>query len=176
MLREWVGRPLVVKSFVSPPSLLVLLLSRTNPASFLSSSSELDLRSNAVSELLDDSTALVPPLKTLLKTLPDLPRGLVRIQYGRATPAELISILSALRRVGQFSETTGDQQFESPLLKGIVDSFGKVVEPLKVLLEAIDEKKAKEGLKAEMWRDHSKYEAIADAQDVSRRSLFSKKK
>jgi len=44
-----------------------------------------------------------------------------------------------------------------------------VVQPLKVLLEAIDEKKAKEGLKAEMWRDHSKYEAIADAQDVSRK-------
>ncbi|KAL7413339.1 muts domain V-domain-containing protein [Mrakia frigida] len=141
MLREWVGRPLVAKS-------------------------ELDLRSNAVSELLDDSSSLVPPLKTLLKTLPDLPRGLVRIQYGRSTPAELISILLALKRVGMFSETTGDQQFESPLLKGIVDSFGTVVEPLKVLLEAIDEKRAKEGLKAELWRDHSKYEAIADAQDM----------
>lgn len=99
--------------------------------------------------------------------VPDLPRGLVRINYGRSTPAELISILLALKRVANFSETIGDKAFESPLLTGIIDSFGMVTEPLKVLLEAIDEKKAKEGLKAELWKDLTKYEAIANAQDVS---------
>lgn len=45
--------------------------------------SELQARVNAVEEIIDDDSGRVERLRSLLKGLPDLPKGLVRIQYGR---------------------------------------------------------------------------------------------
>jgi DNA mismatch repair protein MSH3 len=60
LLREWVGRPLIVKS-------------------------KLEERVEAVEELLEDEKGRVSGLKGLLKGMPDLMRGLVRIQSGRVS-------------------------------------------------------------------------------------------
>lgn len=47
-----------------------------------------------------------------------------------------------------------------------MDSFGTVLEPVVSLLEAVDERKARDGNKAEMWRDQEKFPAIGESQDL----------
>lgn len=80
LLREWVGRPLVDKTCVLSFSCL--------PKTQLTlcwSCRKLDERIEAVAELASDSGERVVKIKSLLKNLPDLARGLVRIQSGRVS-------------------------------------------------------------------------------------------
>ena len=61
MLRDWIGRPLVTIAM-------------------------LEERLDAITELKDDNTLTLEKLKGLLKgAMPDLGRGLSRIQYGRVS-------------------------------------------------------------------------------------------
>ncbi|KAK7014986.1 DNA mismatch repair protein MSH3 [Favolaschia claudopus] len=140
MLRSWVGKPLVSKS-------------------------ELELRTEAIDEILESSSDRLVSLRQTLKRLPDLAKGLCRIQYKQCTPQELVVLLNAFLKIGKaFAtvQTPNDVGLNSPLLRDIILSFPPLEKPIQDLLDAINVKQAAEGMKETMWRDSSKYPLVED--------------
>ncbi|OCH90300.1 hypothetical protein OBBRIDRAFT_826026 [Obba rivulosa] len=135
MLRSWVGRPLV-------------------------DASVLRQRSYAIDEIIHDTSPRLTLLRQLLKRLPDLARGLCRIQYGKCTPQELVILLKAFERIAatfNAPDPAGRASFQSPILEDVVNTLPKLKGPVNALLAEINVKKASEGCKDEMWTDLDKY-------------------
>ncbi|EED81705.1 predicted protein [Postia placenta Mad-698-R] len=135
MLRSWVGRPLT--------DLKVL-----------------QERIDAVEEILADKTMKLTQLRELLKRLPDLAKGLCRIQYGKCTPQELAILLPAFDKIAttfQPMNNPRDASFKSPILNSIVYALPQLREAMKELMGAVNIKMAKEGKKDAMWNDPDRY-------------------
>lgn len=135
MLRSWVGRPLT--------DLKVL-----------------QERIDAVEEILADKTMKLTQLRELLKRLPDLAKGLCRIQYGKCTPQELAILLPAFDKIAttfQPMNNPRDTSFKSPILNSIVYALPQLREAMKELMGAVNIKMAKEGKKDAMWNDPDRY-------------------
>jgi DNA mismatch repair protein MSH3 len=98
--------------------------------------------------------------------MPDLVRGLTRVQYGKATPSELSTILTGLQRVASEFRSNEGKVFKSDLLNNILESLPTILEPTKEFLAAIDMKAAKANNEADLWTDPDKYPDIQDAKDV----------
>ncbi|KAJ7172624.1 muts domain V-domain-containing protein [Mycena filopes] len=140
MLRDWVGKPLIDKS-------------------------ALQLRIDAVEEIVESSSAKLVSLRQLLKRLPDLAKGLCRIQYKKCTPQELAVLLPAFYKIGNaFADirTPADVGLKSQLLNEIILALPPLKDPMRRLLDAIHPKQAAEGKKDSMWQDSSKYPLIED--------------
>lgn len=142
LMREWIGRPLLDVA-------------------------ALQARSDAVEEIMSTNNYHLEKLRSLLVNMPDLVRGLTRVQYAKATPTELSTILVGLVRVG--SEFTGEEGklFFSGLLNSIVATLPTIAKPSKDFLAAIDLKAAKANNEADLWTDPDRYPEIQDAKDVS---------
>ncbi|KAJ7343625.1 muts domain V-domain-containing protein [Mycena albidolilacea] len=139
-LRAWVGKPLVSRS-------------------------ELELRIEAIEEIVESSSDKLVSLRQLLKRLPDLAKGLCRIQYKQCTPRELVVLLTAFHKIGTaFAaiQTPADVNLKSTLLNEIILSLPPLKKPMGDLLDAINIKQAAEGRKDCMWRDSSKYQSVED--------------
>lgn len=119
-------------------------------------------------------------MRGLLVNMPDLVKGLTRIQYGKvgdddcevtdnqASASELANILVALVRIGaEFKPTPNDRIFKSGLLNQILNSLPTILAPARAFLHAIDIKVAREEKMAELWTDRDRFPDIQDAQDVS---------
>ncbi|EKM55929.1 uncharacterized protein PHACADRAFT_96015 [Phanerochaete carnosa HHB-10118-sp] len=130
MLREWVGRPL------------------TDRAALVA-------RIDAVEEILSTLSPRLTVLRQLLHGLPDLARGLSRIQYGKCTPQELAILLPAFQRVGTALDRipASTSPFDSAILNGVVDALPRVKAPVQGVLTRVDLAKLKEGQKEKMWKD-----------------------
>ncbi|KAJ7098058.1 DNA mismatch repair protein MSH3 [Mycena belliarum] len=140
LLREWVGRPLVDKC-------------------------ALELRIEAVEEILTSSSDKLVSLRQLLKGLPDLGKGLCRLQYKQSTPQEITVVLSAFYKIGktyQAFQTPDEFGFRSKLLNVIFSSLPPLKTPMLKLLDAIDIKEAAAGQKDRMWKDPIKYPTLED--------------
>lgn len=155
--------------------------------------SALQERFQAVDEIHNGRSENLVKLTTLLKGLPDLVRGLSRIQYGKvglryylvtsilltprflkSNPKEVASVLSALSRVGNtFSlfEKPDDVGFQSRLLNDIIFALPRIQVPIRALLEELDLKYAKEGAMADLWKNPNKYPKIKDTKDVCKSTL-----
>ncbi|KAI0247060.1 DNA mismatch repair protein MSH3 [Lactifluus subvellereus] len=141
LLHSWVGRPLV-------------------------DTKVLQERIDAVEEIISTSSQHIHALRPVLKGLPDLAKGLCRIQYGKCTPKELAILLPAFNRVATIFptfESLATVGFKSALLNGIFFALPLLREPVQQLIDAIVLKKAAAGKKAEMWVDPERYPEIADA-------------
>ncbi|KIM49419.1 hypothetical protein M413DRAFT_6469 [Hebeloma cylindrosporum] len=141
LLRNWVGRPLVDKRILQD-------------------------RVDSVQEIIESSSDKLLTLRTILKGLPDLARGLSRIQYGQCTPKELSLLLPAFNKVALSYEEVDTPEsvgLKSSLLNGIISSLPRLRQPMKELLGAINLRKAAEGQKDTMWTDTEKYPEIIDA-------------
>ncbi|GAA6029240.1 hypothetical protein JCM8097_003582 [Rhodosporidiobolus ruineniae] len=137
-------------------------------------------RLDAISEIHSASASLtLSKLRDLLRTLPDLERGLARIHFGRASPNELLRVLEAFRRVGDvFDEVDSpgededemdvDEQdgpvrrgaggsLKSELLRRIVRELPRIKRPVKELLEQIEVKSARDNKKETLFTDEAKY-------------------
>ncbi|SAL98616.1 hypothetical protein [Absidia glauca] len=79
LLKKWVGRPLI-------------------------DISRLNQRTQAVEELMTTDNPKVAQGQELLKHIPDLEKGLCRINYGSSSPAELINVLDAFLKVSKTFE------------------------------------------------------------------------
>ncbi|KAF5386928.1 hypothetical protein D9615_001885 [Tricholomella constricta] len=140
LLRSWIGRPLVDKRVLQD-------------------------RVDAVEEILESSSELLVTLRQILRKLPDLAKGLCRIQYGQCTPQELAVLLPAFNKVAVafvVVAAPSDVGFKSSLLNEIIFSFPKLREPMKQLMEAVSLKRAAEGRKDAMWTDPERYPKISD--------------
>ncbi|CAE6462457.1 unnamed protein product [Rhizoctonia solani] len=141
MLRSWIGRPLVDKKILQE-------------------------RVDAVEEILDTKELKIERLQLLLKGLPDLVKGLCRIQYKKATPSELATMLAAWQRISTALDpipTPKDAGFQSDLLNDIAYSLPTLREPLAAIMSEIDLTQARDNNKDELWFDPEKYPAIDEA-------------
>ncbi|EGN95451.1 hypothetical protein SERLA73DRAFT_59941 [Serpula lacrymans var. lacrymans S7.3] len=140
LLKSWVGRPLVHKEI-------------------------LEERMDAVEEIISSSSERLVALKQVLKKLPDLSKGLCRIQYGKCTPQELATLLLAFKKVATVFEgckDSADGGFRAKLLKELVISLPKLKQPVMDLLGSISLQKAFDGRKDTLWSDPDKYPALDD--------------
>ncbi|QRW14701.1 DNA mismatch repair protein MutS [Ceratobasidium sp. AG-Ba] len=141
LLRSWVGRPLVNKDI-------------------------LQQRVDAVEEILNTKELKIERMQLLLKGLPDLVKGLCRIQYRKATPPELATMLAAWNRIAVAldpMDTPNDAGFQSDVLNDIAYSLPTLREPLALIMSHINVDKARANEKAELWVDSEKYPAIDEA-------------
>ncbi|KAI0071810.1 hypothetical protein K474DRAFT_1668569 [Panus rudis PR-1116 ss-1] len=138
MLRSWVGRPLTDTSALSE-------------------------RTDAIEEILSTHSAHLTTLRTVLKNSPDLARGLCRIQYGKCTPPELVTFLTALSKIASafpLVDNVDAAGFKSPILNGVLYTLPKLRKPVEELLNVVNLQKAREGKKEAMWTDVDKYPDI----------------
>ncbi|KAI5479614.1 DNA mismatch repair protein MSH3 [Pseudohyphozyma bogoriensis] len=150
LLRKWVSKPLVSLPAIQD-------------------------RLDAVEEILGNTGApTIVKLRELFRGLPDLERGLVRIHFGRATPSELLRVLQAFQRVANVFDAVDPEDEElagtpkgsvkSVALKRIVGSLPGIKGVVEGFLEEIDAKAARDGKKAEMFKE-GLFEEIQDAKD-----------
>ncbi|KAI0781314.1 muts domain V-domain-containing protein [Trametes elegans] len=144
LLRSWVGKPLI-----DPHAL--------------------HERTEAVEEILSNRSPKLTQLRELLRRLPDLARGLCRIQYGKCTPQELVVLLKAFRRVSstftpphpaqsqQASQTAG---LRATLLVQIVEALPRLRDAVKEVCGAVDFAAAEQGKEDLMWTDVDRYPVL----------------
>ncbi|GAA6006379.1 mismatch repair protein MSH3 [Rhodotorula paludigena] len=152
-LRSWITKPLLSKDLVTE-------------------------RLDAISAIHSSSASLtLSKLRDLLRTLPDLERGLSRIHFGRASPHELLRVLEAFGRIGKvFVEVDSPDEdgeegedgggpvrsaaggrLKSTLLRSIVRDLPRVRETAEKLLGDIVVKRARDNDKEELFADEDKY-------------------
>ncbi|KAJ7063163.1 muts domain V-domain-containing protein [Mycena amicta] len=135
MLKSWIGAPLIDKS-------------------------TLQERIDAVEEIVTSSSPSLFTLRQILKKLPDLARGLCRIQYRQCTPAELVLLLQTFHKIGAAfppSETAPDVGFKSPVLNSVVFALPPLQKPMQDLLDELNIKEAQNGRKDRMWKNTDKF-------------------
>jgi DNA mismatch repair protein MSH3 len=122
-------------------------------------------------------------LRSLLVNIPDLVKGLTRVQYGKASsdclayerlltvvqaqPTEVATILVSLQRIGEEFKNVTDAPFGSALLNSVLKVLPSVRESSKAFLGDISTKAAKDNDEANLWADPDKYPEVQDAKDVS---------
>ncbi|WVF67166.1 hypothetical protein IAT40_001912 [Kwoniella sp. CBS 6097] len=140
LLREWIGRPLLDVA-------------------------ALRARTDAIEEIMDTNTYHMEKLRSLLVNMPDLVKGLTRVQYGKVTPTELATLLVALTRIGsEFKPDQGDI-FKSSFLNNILKMLPRIKDVSKGFLDALNLKAARENDEANLWADPDRYSDIQDVKD-----------
>ncbi|KIR32664.1 DNA mismatch repair protein MSH3 [Cryptococcus deuterogattii MMRL2647] len=140
LLREWVGRPLLDVT-------------------------ALKARADAIEEIMENNSYHMEKLRSLLLNMPDLVRGLTRVQYGKATPNELATLLIALVRLAsEFKPNTGNV-FRSCLLNNIPNTLPTVLNTSQRFLNALNLKQARENDEANLWADPERFPEIQDVKD-----------
>ena len=72
LMREWIGRPLLDIGYVNISQVVTRLID-----------SALQARIDAIEEIINEKTYHMEKLRGLLVNIPDLVKGLTRIQYGK---------------------------------------------------------------------------------------------
>ncbi|KAI8882585.1 hypothetical protein K501DRAFT_186472 [Backusella circina FSU 941] len=111
-LKKWIGQPLVDQE-------------------------KLNERVCAADELKTTHNDKKPALVGLLKSLPDIEKGICRIHYLSATPKEVIQVLDVLIRVSR--TFTNGSPFESNLLNQLFDIFPTIQDELTAFREEIND-------------------------------------
>ncbi|UZJ51531.1 hypothetical protein CBS101457_000851 [Exobasidium rhododendri] len=123
-------------------------------------------RSDAV-ECIVNERHIATRSSSLLKGLPDLEKGLARLNYLRAAPTELATILLSLNRVttefaeGQYSSTLG-----SPLLDEAIATLPKGKSIIQEALAAISVPNARDNNKRDLFADPDRYSYVQDTKDL----------
>ncbi|KAF9218263.1 hypothetical protein BS17DRAFT_798646 [Gyrodon lividus] len=142
LLKSWVGRPLTDQQALQD-------------------------RIDAIEEMITNPSEILVALGQVLKKLPDLAKGLCRIQYRKCSPQELAIFLPALNRVATAFDSFTDEScahFRSKLLNDIVLSLPKLKSPIRDHLGAISLKDAAQGKKESLWTDTQRCPALVDHQ------------
>ncbi|TFK46431.1 hypothetical protein OE88DRAFT_1715028 [Heliocybe sulcata] len=140
MLRRWIGQPLVDLSLLQE-------------------------RLDAVEEIIDSQSARLVALGELLKGLPDLAKGLCRVQYGYCTPKELATLLRAFQKIALTFPTFDENNptgCKSGILQDILKALPQLREPVQRVLREVSLKSMEAGDKEDMWLDPEKYPEIAE--------------
>ncbi|WVQ79017.1 hypothetical protein IAT38_001109 [Cryptococcus sp. DSM 104549] len=140
LLREWIGRPLLDVA-------------------------ALRARTDAIEEIMSNNSYHMEKLRSLLVNMPDLVKGLTRVQYGKTTPTELATLLVTLVRIASEFKPGQGNPFNSPLLNSIPNTLPSILETARGFLSAINIKEARNNNKAELFVDPDKYPDIQDIKD-----------
>jgi DNA mismatch repair protein MSH3 len=141
LLRNWIGRPLV-------------------------DTTGLKARTEAVEEILHSTSSdLLIGLRNALRGLPDLARGLSRIQFGKITVKEFARLLKSFRDLGELfdpMENLSSPGLRSIVLNEIVYAVSCLRKPMTKILSEISLPQAQKGLKHELWVNPEKYPLLDD--------------
>lgn len=130
-------------------------------------SSAVNERLSAIGEILDYSGKdEIVKLGALLKGLPDLERGLIRIHLGKASSSELLRVLQSLSRISHLFDNDGSTKLESTLLRRIVESFASIRTTVDNYLDQINVDQAKEGNLANLYRSDDLYAELREAKEA----------
>ncbi|OXG15057.1 DNA mismatch repair protein MSH3 [Cryptococcus neoformans Ze90-1] len=140
LLREWVGRPLL--DVVA-----------------------LKARADAIEEIMENNSYHMEKLRSLLINMPDLVRGLTRVQYGKATPNELATLLITLVRLASEFKPNMGNVFRSHLLNNIPNTLPTILDTSQRFLNALNLKQARENDVANLWADPDRFPDIQDVKD-----------
>nr|GAT43998.1 DNA mismatch repair protein [Mycena chlorophos] len=138
MLKSWIGAPLVDKD-------------------------ALQERIDTVEEIVAGTSRTLHDLRQLLKKLPDLAKGLSRIQYRQCPPSELVMLLQTFHKLGAAfpsTETAAAIGFKSPILNRVIFSLPPLLEPMRQLLDELEISEAESDNKARLWTDPQKFPKI----------------
>ncbi|KIJ68934.1 hypothetical protein HYDPIDRAFT_80554 [Hydnomerulius pinastri MD-312] len=138
LLKSWIGRPLTDQRALQD-------------------------RIDAVEEVVTSSSEKLVALRQALKKLPDLAKGLCRIQYGKCSPQELAILLPAFNRVATAFDGIEEEPlggFRSKLLNEIFVSTPKLKSPIQKYLGVVSLKDAAEGKKESLWTDPERFPAL----------------
>lgn len=140
LLREWVGRPLLDVA-------------------------ALKARADAIEEIMENNSYHMEKLRSLLINMPDLVRGLTRVQYGKATPNELATLLITLVRLASEFKPNMGNVFRSCLLNNIPNTLPTILDTSQRFLNALNLKQARENDVANLWADPDRFPDIQDVKD-----------
>ncbi|KAF5365702.1 hypothetical protein D9758_003271 [Tetrapyrgos nigripes] len=146
LLRRWIGQPLVDRN-------------------------ALQERTDAVEEIISSSAENLVALRQILRKLPDLARGLCRIQYYQCTPKELATLIAAFDKVAKAFKPFIDISavgFRSRLLNEIIFVLPTLLSTIQEVAGAIRTKEALEGNKTDLWTDPDKYPKVEETAMVLR--------
>ncbi|KPV75658.1 uncharacterized protein RHOBADRAFT_52699 [Rhodotorula graminis WP1] len=159
LLRRWVTKPLLSLDLITE-------------------------RHDALTAIHTSSASLtLSKLRDLLRTLPDLERGLSRIHLGRAKPQELLRVLESFVRTGRVfeeleSEEAGEDEdgagrgrIKSALLKRIVEDLPRVKDTAEALVGELELKAARDGNKEALFADEDKYPDLKECKDGLARTM-----
>ncbi|KAF8331322.1 muts domain V-domain-containing protein [Cantharellus anzutake] len=137
LLREWMGRPLIDR----------LMLQE---------------RIEAVEEIKKSTSSSIVKLRQLIQGMPDLAKGLCRVQYGKCTPKELSILLEAFDRVAHVFDPDALNRIEvsSPMLKSIICALPTIRTHVDKLLSDIKLAEARENNMDSLWRNEDKFPDI----------------
>jgi DNA mismatch repair protein MSH3 len=107
----------------------------------------------------------------VLQKLPDLARGLARIQYGRCNLRELHTFLKAFNKVATSfptftSPSPSEVGFRSPLLNRIIWALPKLRVSVQALVSQINMTQLELEKKAEIWTNPDRWPNIEDTAEV----------
>ncbi|KAL4068083.1 muts domain V-domain-containing protein [Scleroderma citrinum] len=140
LLRNWVGRPLTDRRVLQE-------------------------RIDAIEEIISSTSEKLVALRQAMRKLPDLAKGLCRIQYGQCSPQELATLLPAFNKVATAFDGLAEEPgggFDSKLLNEIVLALPKLKIPMRELLGAVSLKGAEQGNKISLWKDPEKFPELVE--------------
>ncbi|XP_072272312.1 DNA mismatch repair protein Msh3 [Pyxicephalus adspersus] len=137
-LRQWVVQPLV-------------------------NSSEINMRLDAVSEILLSDSSVFTQVHGYFHKLPDLDRGMSSIYHKKCSPQEFFLIVSTLCHLESHLEAlipAIKSQVKSTLLRKIFTEIPQILSPVRKFAEVLNEEAAKAGNKTEIFKDLTDFPAI----------------
>jgi DNA mismatch repair protein MSH3 len=132
LLRKWISAPLIDRE-------------------------QLELRAQAVQELMTEFGKPVERVLAAMRHMRDLERDLAKVYFGRCGPRDLYYLLVKLRQVGQCidpaNRTTGEPRelFKSEILNRLFVQLAEALEPTEALLAQISEPGAQDNDKTQFF-------------------------
>ncbi|KAI1900432.1 hypothetical protein AGOR_G00049880 [Albula goreensis] len=129
----------------------------------LKSATDIQLRQDAVSEILSTESSILPSIRMLLGRLPDLERGICSIYHKKSSTQEFYLISSTLSRLGvelQALVPAVQSQLSSVILKDLLLALPQLLAPAHSFLSVLNEKAAKTGDKTQLFADLTDFPVI----------------
>ncbi|KAM5192856.1 DNA mismatch repair protein Msh3 isoform 2-T2 [Mantella aurantiaca] len=127
--------------------------------------SEINMRLDAVSEILSSDSSVFSQIHGYLQKLPDLHRGISSIYHKKCSPQEFFIIVSTLCHLDSQLEAlipAIQSQVKSALLKEIFTEIPQILSPVQKFAEVLNEDAAKAGNKTELFRDLTDFPVVRE--------------
>ncbi|XP_053331293.1 DNA mismatch repair protein Msh3 [Spea bombifrons] len=129
----------------------------------LTSSSDINSRLDAVSEILSSESSVFSQIHGCLSKLPDLERGMSSIYHKKCSPQEFFLVVSTLCYLDSHIEPlipAIKSQVKSTLLQKIFLEIPQMLNPVQKFAKVVNEEAAKAGNKTELFKDLTDFPKI----------------
>ncbi|XP_018420707.1 PREDICTED: DNA mismatch repair protein Msh3 [Nanorana parkeri] len=131
----------------------------------LMNSSEINMRLDAVSEILSSDSSVFSQIHSHLIKLPDLDRGICSIYHKKCSPQEFFLLVSTLCHLESQLEAlipAIKSHVKSTLLRKIFTEIPQILSPVQKFAEVLNEEAAKIGNKTELFKDLTDFPVVSE--------------